>query len=196
MARTPLLQPAFAIPDPVLQRARSVRLLLFDVDGVLTDGRIILGGEDEHKAFNIKDGHGIKMLQQGGVAIGIVTGRKSRAVERRAAELGIERVYQGCDEKLSVYRQLLAEMDLAPEQVAYVGDDVVDLPLLLHVGLSIAVQDAHPLVKRHAHWITPSTGGRGAAREVCELILHAQDKYEAALRRHLGIPSAPGPARA
>jgi 3-deoxy-D-manno-octulosonate 8-phosphate phosphatase (KDO 8-P phosphatase) len=186
MAGAPLLRPAFPLPDSVLERARSVRLLLLDVDGVLTDGRVILGGEDEHKTFDIKDGHGMKMLQRSGVALGIVTGRTSRAVERRAAELGIEHLHQGCDDKLSVCRGLLTDLGLAAEQAAYVGDDVVDLPVLLHVGLSIAVHDAHPLVKQHAHWVTPSAGGHGAARETCELILHAQGKYEAALRAYLG----------
>jgi 3-deoxy-D-manno-octulosonate 8-phosphate phosphatase (KDO 8-P phosphatase) len=194
MTRTPLLAPAFPVPGPVLGRARSIRLVLFDVDGVLTDGRIILGSQDEYKAFDIKDGHGMKMLQRSGIEIGMVTGRTSRAVERRAAELGIRHVYQGCGEKLPVCRKLLEELKLTPEQVAYVGDDVVDLPVLLHVGLSIAVQDAHPVVKHHVHWTTPSAGGRGAARDVCELIMHAQGEYEPAMRRHLSTPNSSQPA--
>lgn len=193
MTRTPLLEPAFEVPDAVRERARRIRLVLFDVDGVLTDGRVILGADDEHKAFDIKDGHGIKMLQRSGVEVGIITGRTSRAVERRAAELDIRRVYQGCREKLPVCRQLLDELGFPPEEAAYAGDDVVDLPVLLHVGLGVAARDAHPLVKRYAHWVTPSRGGRGAAREVCELIMHAQDTYEAALRRYLDAPSAREP---
>lgn len=196
MTRTPLLQPAFAVPASVLERARPIRLLLLDVDGVLTDGRIVLGATDEHKAFDIKDGHGLKMLQREGVEVGIVTGRTSRAVERRAAELGIRRVFQGCDEKLSVCRQLAADMGLAPAQLAYAGDDVADLPALLFVGFAVAVQDAHALVKRHAHWVAPSRGGRGAVRELCELILYAQGSYETAMRRHLGDGNIPAPTHA
>lgn len=193
MTRTPLLQPAFPLPETTIALARPIKLVLFDVDGVLTDGRVILGAEDELKAFDIKDGHGIKMLQASGVEIGIITGRTSRAVERRAAELDIRHLYQGCDEKLPVCRRLLHELNLAPEHAAYVGDDVVDLPVLLHVGLGIAVQDAHPLVKRHAHWVTPSVGGHGAAREVSELILYAQDKFEPTMRRYLNPPSLSEP---
>lgn len=190
MLRPPLLQPAFSVPDAVGERARRVRLVLLDVDGVLTDGRVILGAEDEYKAFDIKDGHGIKMLRESGVEVGIVTGRTSRAVERRAAELGVPHLYQGCGEKLPVCTALLQKLVLAPDALAYVGDDVPDLPVLLHVGLAVAVQDAHPLVKRYAHWVTPSAGGRGAVREVSELILHAQGQYAAAMQRYL-TPHAP-----
>lgn len=190
MTGTGLLQPAFPLPEAVVTRARPLRLLVFDVDGVLTDGRVIIGADDDIKAFDIKDGHGMKMVQRSGVALGIITGRTSRAVERRAAELGIRHVYQGCSEKFTVYRRLLDELRLTPAQAAYVGDDVVDLPVLLDVGLSIAVQDAHPLVKRHAHWITPSAGGHGAAREICELIMHAQATFAPTMRGYLGISTA------
>lgn len=182
MAPVPLLVPEFAVPAQVLARARPVRLVLFDVDGVLTDGRVILGEADEHKAFDIKDGHGLRMLAAQGVATGILTGRRSGAVARRAGELGIRHVHQGCSDKLAVGQGLLRDLGLAPEHVAYVGDDVVDLPLLCRVGFAAAPRDAHPLVRRHVHWVAPSAGGRGAAREVCELVLHAQDKYAAALR--------------
>jgi 3-deoxy-D-manno-octulosonate 8-phosphate phosphatase (KDO 8-P phosphatase) len=185
MAGTPLLVPAFTLPETPLTRARSVRLLLLDVDGVLTDGRVILGNEDEYKTFDIKDGHGIKLLQRADIAVGIITGRTSRAVGRRAQELDIRHLYQGCSDKLAQCRQLLKELQLGPEQAAYVGDDVVDLPVLLHVGLAVAVQDAHPLVKHYAHWTTPSPGGRGAVRETCEAILHAQGRYSAAMERYV-----------
>lgn len=190
--RTPLLEPAFPLPESVLDRARPIRLVLFDVDGVLTDGRVLLTAADEIKAFDIKDGHGMKMLQQSGIELGIITGRTSRAVERRAQEIGVRHLYQGCADKLPVCQQLLAELRLAPEQAAFMGDDVADLPALLHVGLSIAVQDAHPLVKRHVHWVTPSAGGRGAVREACELIMHAQGRFESAMRRYLGMLKAAG----
>src|SRR5690606_4249734 len=132
---SPLLRPAFAMPEAALERARRVRLLLLDVDGVLTDGRVILGPADEYKAFDIKDGHGIRLLIENGITIGIVTGRTSRAVERRAAELGVRHLYQGCGEKLPVCAALVRELGLAREQAAYVGDDVVDLPVMLHLGL-------------------------------------------------------------
>lgn len=186
MAGTPLLVPAFTLPETLLTRARSVRLLLLDVDGVLTDGHVILGDDDEYKSFDIKDGHGIKLLQRAGATVGIITGRTSRAVERRAQELDIRHVYQGCNDKLEQGRQLLKQLKLDAQQAAYIGDDVVDLPLLLHVGLAIAVQDAHALVKQYAHWTTPSVGGRGAVREACEAILHAQGRYGAEMERYVG----------
>ena len=185
MADTPLIVPDFPVPASVAERARRVRLALFDVDGVLTDGRVILGADDEHKAFDIKDGHGIKLLQRHSVEIGLITGRRSRAVERRAAELGIRHVYQGVGEKLPVYRQLLKDLRLTPEQTAYAGDDVVDLPILLQVGLAITVQDGHALVKQHVHWVTPNAGGRGAVRQFAELVLHAQGNYSAEMERYL-----------
>lgn len=184
---TPLFTPAFDASRDVLERAARVKLALFDVDGVLTDGRVILGAEDEYKAFDIKDGHGLRMLARHGVAVGIVTGRSSRAVERRAAELEIAHVYQDCQEKLPVYRRLITELRLTPEQTAYLGDDLMDLPIMLQAGLAVAVNDAHPLVQQHAHWIAPSNGGRGAARELAELILHAQGKYDDEIRRYLSI---------
>lgn len=167
-------------------KARQIRLVVFDVDGVLTDGSLFLGDDgQEYKAFHSRDGHGMKMLQRAGVAIGIITGRSSRVVEHRMANLGVRHVYQGQLDKLPAYRQLLETLGVEPPQVAYVGDDVVDLPVMLRVGLAIAVQDAHPQVKRHAHWITPSPGGRGAARDVCELIMDAQGSLEAQMARYL-----------
>ena len=171
----------------VAKRAKRVRVLLMDVDGVLTDGRLILGDDgQEYKSFNTQDGHGIKMLQRNAVKVGVITGRDSRVVQRRMHELGVEYVYQGRTEKLPAYRELLDRLNLDPEQSAFVGDDVVDLPILFASGLAVAVQDAHPLVKRHAHWVTPSGGGRGAAREVCELILHAQGSYTAEMTAYFG----------
>jgi 3-deoxy-D-manno-octulosonate 8-phosphate phosphatase (KDO 8-P phosphatase) len=175
----------FDVSREVLDRAAKIKLALFDVDGVLTDGRVILGAEDEYKAFDIKDGHGLRMLARHGVAVGIVTGRRSRAVERRAAELEIAHLYQGCQEKLPVYRQLIAELRLTPEQTAYLGDDLMDLPIMLQAGLAVAVNDAHPLARQHAHWITPAGGGCGAARELAELILYAQGTYDDEIRRYL-----------
>jgi 3-deoxy-D-manno-octulosonate 8-phosphate phosphatase (KDO 8-P phosphatase) len=191
MAGSSLLVPAFALSETLLARARPIRLLLLDVDGVLSDGRVILGNDDEYKTFDIKDGHGIKLLQRAGTAVGIITGRISRAVERRAQELDIRHVYQGCNDKLEQGRQLLKQLKFDAQQAAYVGDDVVDLPLLLHVGLAIAVQDAHALVKQYAHWTTPSVGGRGAVREACEAILHAQGRYSAEMERYVRTGANP-----
>ena len=175
----------FDIIPSVAKQAAHIKLVLFDVDGVLTDGRLFVDNNgEEYKAFNSRDGHGMKMLQRNGVAIGIITGRTSRIVEHRTRELGIQHVRQGCQEKLPAYEQLIQELALQPEQVAFVGDDLVDLPIMLRVGLAVAVQDAHTLVKKHAHWITPSAGGRGAARDLCELIMLAQGTHAAEMQRY------------
>lgn len=181
-----LLTPSFTVAPDLRARAAKIRLVLFDVDGVLTDGRLILGDDgQEYKAFNTHDGQGIKMLQRTGIAVGIITGRSSRVVEHRMQSLDVAHVCQGQAEKLPAYRELLARLELDPEQSAFVGDDVADLPIMLCAGFAVAVPNAHPLVKRHAHWITPSAGGRGAAREVCELIMHAQGTYAAEMLSYL-----------
>jgi 3-deoxy-D-manno-octulosonate 8-phosphate phosphatase (KDO 8-P phosphatase) len=160
--------------------------VIFDVDGVLTDGSLFLGDDgQEYKAFNSRDGHGMTMLQQTGVQIAIITGRSSEVVRIRMASLGIQRVYQGKKEKLPAYEELKRITGFSDEQIAYVGDDVVDLPVMTRVGLAIAVQDAHALSKQHAHWVTPSGGGRGAAREVCELIMESQQTLQSALQNYL-----------
>lgn len=170
----------------LMNKAASIRLVVFDVDGVLTDGSLFLGDDgQEYKAFNSRDGHGMKMLQATGVEIGIITGRSSHVVRYRMDSLGIKHVYQGQADKLPAFEELLERLGLQQEQVAYVGDDVVDLPILLRAGLAIAVQDAHPLVKQHSHWITPNPGGRTAARDVCELIMQAQGTLEGQLGHYL-----------
>ena len=167
-------------------KAAAVRLIVFDVDGVLTDGSLFIGDDgQEYKAFNSKDGHGMVMLQQSGVEIAIITGRTSEVVRIRMASLGIERVYQGKREKLPAYEGIKQITGFDDEHIAYVGDDVVDLPVMTRVGFAVTVQDAHPLAKQHAHWVTPSGGGRGAAREVCELIMDAQGTLQSALRPYL-----------
>jgi len=170
----------------ILEKAARIRLVIFDVDGVLTDGSLFLGDDgQEYKAFNSRDGHGMKMLQSNGVEIAIITGRSSQVVSHRMASLGIEHVYQGARDKAPAYVELRDKLGLDDAQVAYVGDDVVDLPVMRRVGLAIAVQDAHTLVKKHAHWQTPSRGGRGAARDVCEMLLEAQGKLDDELRKYL-----------
>lgn len=170
----------------ILEKAARIRLVVFDVDGVLTDGSLYLGDDGhEYKAFHSRDGHGMKMLKQSGVEIGIITGRTSQVVENRMASLGIEHVYQGQLDKLPAFLSLLAKLGLKAEAVAYVGDDVVDLPILVRAGLAIAVADAHPMVMRHAHWRTRHPGGRGAARDVCELILEARGALAGLLQRYV-----------
>mgnify|MGYP006286613447 CR=1 FL=1 len=170
----------------VLAKAARIRLVVFDVDGVLTDGSLFLGDDgQEYKAFHSRDGHGMKLLQAAGVEIGIITGRTSEVVGHRMGSLGIEHVYQGQLDKLPAFEDLLGKVGIGAEEVAYVGDDVVDLPILVRVGLAIAVADAHPLVVRHSHWQTPHAGGRGAGRDVCELILEGHGQLEAVLGRYL-----------
>ena len=170
----------------ILEKAARIRLVIFDVDGVLTDGSLFVGDDgQEYKAFNSRDGHGIKMLIKHGVTVAIITGRTSKVVEHRMENLGIEHVFQGQLDKLPAFEKLTAELGISPEETAYVGDDVVDLPVMRRVGMAIAVQDAHQLVRTHSHWQTPSNGGRGAAREVCEMIMEAHGVLEQELSSYL-----------
>ncbi|HRX69741.1 MAG: 3-deoxy-manno-octulosonate-8-phosphatase KdsC [Candidatus Competibacteraceae bacterium] len=170
----------------VLNKAARIQLVIFDVDGVLTDGRLYLANDgNEFKAFHIRDGHGIKMLLDVGVEIAIISGRHAASVERRMKDLGIRHACLGVDDKRVVFNNLLMQLNLTADQVAYVGDDLIDLPVMTQVGLAIAVQDADPFVRQHAHWQTPSRGGRGAAREVCELLLEARGQLAAARSRYL-----------
>ncbi len=170
----------------IMEKAACIRLVIFDVDGVLTDGSLYIGDDgQEYKAFSSLDGHGMKMLQETGVQIGIITGRSSEVVRLRMQSLGIGHVYQGRHDKLPAYEELKHKLGLLDEQVAYVGDDVMDLPVMTRVGLAIAVQDAHSFTRQHAHWITPAAGGRGAAREVCEFIMGAQGKLQRVFEGYL-----------
>ena len=170
----------------ILEKAKQIELIIFDIDGVLTDGSLFMGDDGlEYKAFNSKDGHGIRMLLDGGVDIAIITGRQSEVVKHRANDLGITRIYQGKREKLPAFLELLEETGLKAEQIAYVGDDVVDLPVMTKVGLAICVQDSHEFVKKHSHWITKAAGGRGAGRETCEMILQAKGKLDAMLESYI-----------
>ena len=172
--------------NALLQRAKAVRLAIFDVDGVLTDGRLyFLADGSEFKTFNTLDGHGIKMLIASGVQTAIISGRSSPVVERRAANLGIQHLIQGREDKLVVLEQLLGELGLGYEEVAYLGDDLPDLPVIRRVGLGMAVANAAAFVREHAHGITTARGGEGAAREFCELILRAQGSLEAAHAAYL-----------
>ncbi len=166
------------MPD-LRARAARIQLLIFDVDGVLTDGGLYLGDDgQEYKVFNSRDGQGMVMLRESGVRLAVITGRSSRVVQTRMESLGVAHIYQGCREKLPAYEDLRQRLSLADEQIGYVGDDVVDLPVMRRAGLAVAVGDAHPLVRQQAHWCTQANGGRGAAREVCEFILDAQGNLE------------------
>ena len=171
--------------DAVLERARRVRLLVLDVDGVLTDGRLhISASGEEIKVFHVRDGSGLVAVQRAGITVAIISGRDSPAVSRRAAELGIRHVRQGCADKFPVYEQMISELGLAPEQVGFVGDDVVDLPIMLRVGLAVSPRDVHFLIQRHSHWVSPNDGGRGCARDVCELLMLAQGTFGAEMQRY------------
>lgn len=168
------------------QRAKKIKLAIFDVDGVLTDGSLFFGDDgQEYKAFNSLDGHGLKMLRRSGVALAIITGRNSQVVVHRALNLGIEHVYQGAEDKLITYQQVLKDLAMDAEYTAYMGDDVVDLPVLKRCGLAICVPQSVDLVRRHVHYVTERGGGRGAAREVCEMIMRAQGTFEQQMAPYL-----------
>lgn len=167
------------------ERVKRIRLFLFDVDGVLTDGRIIYDDNgNELKAFDVKDGHGIKLLMRGGIKVGIITSRYSKVVAKRAEELGIGIIHQRAIDKLSVFRRIKEEEGLRTEEVAFMGDDLVDLPVLREVGFSVAPSDAVEDVKGVVHYVTRNPGGRGAVREVCELILKLKDKWKEVAERY------------
>jgi len=158
-------------------KAKKIKLLLLDVDGVLTDGRIFLDNQgNELKAFHVRDGHGIKMAQRAGIIVGIITGRTSEVVNIRARELGIQEVHQGAHDKIGVYDSVIAKYHLRDDEVAYIGDDVVDLDIFKRVGMAVTVADADPSVKPHVDIIMKSEGGRGAVREFINLILKHQKK--------------------
>lgn len=169
-----------------MERARDLRLMVFDVDGVMTDGTLFLGDDgQEYKGFNSLDGHGLKLLKESGVELAIITGRTSRVVELRCANLGITHLYQGCPDKLGPLKELLARLGIAPQQAAFMGDDVMDLPPMSHCGMGFTVPHAPSLVKERAHYITHAAAGRGAVREVCELVMQAQGTYAAAMAPYL-----------
>jgi 3-deoxy-D-manno-octulosonate 8-phosphate phosphatase (KDO 8-P phosphatase) len=160
--------------DAVLERARAIRLLVLDVDGVLTDGRLFISAAGEElKVFHVRDGSGLVAIQRAGITVAIISGRDSPAVTRRAKELGIRHVHQGVADKGALLDRLLGELGIAAEETACVGDDTPDAPMLRRAGLAIGVADAHPALLAAAHWVTRSSGGQGAVREVCDLLLSA-----------------------
>lgn len=172
--------------EKLLERARRLRLMIFDVDGVLTDGTLYLGDAGaEIKAFNVRDGHGIRMLRESGVEVALLSSRRSRTVELRAAELGITLVEQGAESKGAAFERLLAGRGLSAEAAGFMGDDLPDLPVLARCGFAASVPEAPDAVRRQAHYVTRAGGGRGAAREVCELIMQSQNSLDRAIARQL-----------
>lgn len=168
------------------QSIERIRLLLLDVDGVLTDGRITYDNNGvESKSFHVRDGHGLKLLQRAGIKVGIITGRESAIVTHRAAELGIEIVYQGAKDKLIPYQQILSDLNLTDDQVAYAGDDVIDLPILRRVGCSFTVADGVSDIKPYVDYITTLPGGQGAVREICEMLLRQSGLWASVTQRYL-----------
>jgi 3-deoxy-D-manno-octulosonate 8-phosphate phosphatase (KDO 8-P phosphatase) len=165
-----------------MERAARVKVMIFDVDGVLTDGSLTYGADGEvTKTFNVLDGLGIQLLNKTGVATAIISARNSPIVVKRAADLGITHVFQGMHDKRIAFARLLEATGATPEQCGYIGDDVIDLPLLLKVGFAVAVPSGHPEVQHRAHYVTRAPGGRGAVREVCDMVMRAQGTYEQAL---------------
>lgn len=169
-----------------LTQAQNIRLIAFDIDGIMTDGGLYLSDSgEEFKRFNSLDGHGLKMLKASGIELAIITGRTSRCVELRAKNLGITYVFQGVEDKLSAMQSLLKQLELNADQAAYMGDDVVDLPVMRRVALAISVPQAPQIVRDHAHYVTQRHGGHGAVREACEWLMSAQGTLDSQLARYL-----------
>lgn len=172
--------------DSLTDQARQIRLVILDVDGVLTDGGLQFDNRgEEYKTFNSHDGHGIRMLLESGIEVAVITGRESGIVAHRMNDLGVTHLYQGNRDKVPAFEQLLQATGLTPAQAAYVGDDLPDLPVMRRVGLAIAVANAHDFVKLHSNWVTSAAGGRGAVREVTDFILAAQDLLDARQESYL-----------
>jgi len=181
--------------DPLLlERAASIRMLVLDVDGVLTDGQLYFDNDgNELKAFSTRDGLGLRCLQLCGIELALITGRQSEIVAGRAEQLGIKHVYQGSHEKLDAFNHLLEKTGIDEQQVCYAGDDWIDLPVLERVGLAVTVPDADKVVKDHVHWVTSHRGGQGAVREICNLVLAAQGLDKKVFEEILKLNIAPGP---
>ena len=167
------------VSEEVLARAKEIKCVVFDVDGVMTDGSLGIGDDgQEFKSFNSLDGLGMKLLKASGVQMAIITGRTSNVVKTRAESTGVAHFYQGVEDKLEAFNDLMAKMNLQADEMAFMGDDVVDAPAMMRCGLAITVPSGHRLLKPHAHYITDAPAGRGAVREVCELIMQAQGTLE------------------
>lgn len=169
-----------------IAKIKALKLLILDVDGVLTDGRLFFDQQgQEYKCFHARDGHGIKLLRQSGVEVAVISGRNSASVALRMQSLGVEHVYQGHENKRQAFQEILQILQLKPEQAAHVGDDVLDLPIMTQAGFAVAVADANFAVKHYADWCTEASGGQGAVREVCDLIMQVQGTFESVLKTYL-----------
>ncbi|HSG52745.1 MAG TPA: 3-deoxy-manno-octulosonate-8-phosphatase KdsC [Rheinheimera sp.] len=167
-----------AVSDDVADKALQIKLLICDVDGVFSDGRIYLGNSGEElKAFHTRDGYGIKALRQAGIEVAIITGRQSEIVAKRMASLTVPYIYQGQENKLAAFDELQRKLQLKPEQIAYIGDDLSDWQVMQYCGLAVAVKDAHPYLVQHADFVTSLPGGYGAVRELCDLLLISHGKF-------------------
>jgi len=172
--------------EALVEKAKKLKLLILDVDGVLTDGKLFFDNQgNEYKSFHARDGHGIKLLRQTGVEVAVISGRKSASVALRMQNLGIEHVYQGHEHKVAAFNEIIEKLAITPEQAAHVGDDVLDLPVMIRAGLAIAVNDANFAVKQRADWVTTLPGGQGAVREVCDFIMQAQGTFDSVLSTYL-----------
>jgi 3-deoxy-D-manno-octulosonate 8-phosphate phosphatase (KDO 8-P phosphatase) len=175
-----------SLANELSARFKNIQLLILDVDGVMTDGGLMIGDDgQEYKTFHAHDGLGMKLLKATGVQLAIITGRTSNVVKKRAESTGVAHFYQGAEDKLTAFNDLMAISGLLAEQCAFMGDDVVDLPPMLHCGLAIAVPNAPQLVLDHAHYVTKKSGGFGAVREVCDLIMQAQGTFDAQMAQFL-----------
>ncbi|MFT6311453.1 MAG: 3-deoxy-D-manno-octulosonate 8-phosphate phosphatase (KDO 8-P phosphatase) [Porticoccus sp.] len=173
-------------PSDTLAKLKQIKLLCLDVDGVLTNGSLLFdAGGETLKTFNTLDGLGIKALQKVGIEVAIISGRESKMVTTRASDLGIKHIIQGRDDKWPALTNLLAELNLSPEQTAHMGDDLPDLPLINRCAIGITVPNAHPVLTEHSQWVTSRSGGNGAVREACELILHARGELSALIESYL-----------
>jgi len=182
----------FAVPDDIMTKAATVKLAIFDVDGVLTDGSVTYGPTgEEYKTFHIRDGQGIKLLSDNDIDVAVISARACPALTARTTELGIRYVETGARDKLGAFRSLLAGLKASADQCCYLGDDLVDIPVMLQCGLGVAVADAHHTVRHIAHWTTPSSGGQGAARELCDTLLYAQRKFDAIMDERMSLPVTP-----
>lgn len=167
-------------PDKLIQKAAKIKLLILDVDGVLTDNRLYYSNDgNELKTFYTRDGHGMVMLRKSGVQMAIITGRQSELVAKRAKDLKIDHLYQGVPDKLPSFQALMSEIGISNEEVAYIGDDILDLPILMRVGLSITPSDGEDEVKSRVDYVSPHKGGNGVVREICEMIMKSQDTWQA-----------------
>jgi 3-deoxy-D-manno-octulosonate 8-phosphate phosphatase (KDO 8-P phosphatase) len=176
--------------DLLRTRISNIQMMIFDVDGVLTDGRIIYHDDGtEIKAFDVQDGHGIKLIMRAGIEVALITGRYCKAVEKRAEGLGIQRLYQNAHYKLEAYEKILADTGFSDQQTGYMGDDLIDIPVMRRVGFAVSVPDASPHVLPFAHYVTRARGGWGAAREVCELVLQVRGLWADVTNRYFGVPS-------